>query len=316
MFTEILVSEDLAESIRIGALRTLNAYMKCSKTVLVHHINLLEIIITLPVRVSNDVSCKYHYDLQIEAMLVWIETYNVTVMELVTPVRAIINCLESFMTSHTLRGDISSTVVGDLANDNVSQKILDFAVVILQGMHCLITDNKLRDPAEYAVAISIPFAFEATGCSSTCKAIQEESRSILRGLFLQYPKIFTRTIYQLCLTPQSSASSNSANATAPVSQISDLLQHKIGEKDRLRIVGGIIKIAKSEEDLICKLNEIDRALTEESIRCNNIFASAALLYLQVTTESRKAIIDAVELGVLDTLDPLISKQLKARISPN
>lgn len=317
MFTEILISEDLAESIRMGALRTLNAYMKCSKTVLVNHIDLLEVMITRPLRILNDVLCKYHYDLQIEAMLVWIETFNVTVMELVTPVRAIINCLESFMTSDTLRGDdISNTVDGNLANDNASEKILDFSVAILKGMQCLITDNKIRDPAEYAVAISIPFAFKATGSGSTCKAIQEESRSILRGLFLQYPKIFTRTIYQLCLTAQPSASDNSAKATAPVSQISDLLQSKIGEKDRLRIVGVIIKIAKSEEDLTCKLNEIDRALTEESIRCNNIFAAAALLHLPVTNESRKAIIDAAALGVLDSLDPLISKQLNARISPS
>ena len=317
MFTEILVSEDLAESIRMGALRTLNTYMKCSKTVLVNHINLLEIMITRPVRVLNDVSFKYHYDLQIEAMLVWTETFNVTVMNLVTPVRALINCLESFMTSDTLRGvDIYSTVDGNLANDNASERILDFSVAILQGMHCLITDNKLRDPAEYAVAISVPFAFEATGRSRMCKAIQEESRSILRGLFLQYPKIFTRTIYQLCLTPQPSASNNSANATAPVSQISDLLQRKIAEEDRLQIVGGIINIAKSEEDLTCKLHEIDRALTEESIRCNNVFAAAALLCLPVTNESRKAIIDAAALGVLDSLDPLISKHLNARISPS
>lgn len=315
LFSEILISNDLAESMRIGALRTINAYIKSSKTVLMNHIDLVETMITHPAGLWNDVSCKYHYNLQTEALLVWIETFDLTVMGLITPVRAILNCLKSFMKSKvSLRDDTSIDRDGDPENDKGGNKLYDFAIAILQGMHYLITNNKLKDPAEYVVAISIPFAFDATGCDRRCKAIQEESRIILRGLFLNYPKMLTQTLYQLCLTPQTSRRCCTTEIAAPNTEMSDLLQCTIGEKDRLRVVDEIIKVVRNEEFLIHKLNEIDRALTEESIRCNNTFAAAALQYLDVTSESREAIRDAAALGVLDTLEPLISKRLNARLS--
>ena len=315
LFSEMLISNDIAESIRIGALRTINAFIKSSKTVLMNHIDIVETMITHPAGLWNDVSCKYHYNLQTEALLVWVETFNLTVMGLITPVRAILNCLQSFMTSKvSLRDNTTIERDGDPENDKGCNNLYDFAIAILQGMHCLITNNKLKDPTEYAVAISVPFAFDATGCDRRCKAIQEESRIILRGLFLNYPKLLTRTLYQLCLTPQTSRRSCTTESAAPNTEIIDLLQCTIGEKDRLRVVDEIIKIVQNEEFLIHKLNEIDRALTEESIRCNNTFAAAALQYLDVTSESRKAICDAAALGVLDTLEPLISKRLNARLN--
>ena len=62
-----------------------------------------------------------------------------------------------------------------------------------------------------------------------------------------------------------------------------------------------------------KIDDADRALTDEVIRCNNSFALAALQYLKMTTESANAIKEADELGILNTLDPAISKQLRKRV---
>lgn len=306
LFTKLISADELPEVVRLGALRTLSAYMKCSRYIFIAHVQLLEELI---VQCPLDIFGNRLNHLRIESTLVWMENFTLTPLTLAIPVRTFLDYLEAIGISTTVdvnhRSGVNSVMTVSDVNKMADQK---FMIILLNCMHSLLKERKLRDEAECAVAIGLPLAFRS---SERIEILQEESIKILKDVFVNYPYLFTRTLYQLCIPLQSNKMMVLDQSVSNL--VSDLVEERLDQSAKLLLIKTIIQIAQNEEELKSKVDDADRALTDEVIRCNNAFALAALLFLKMTTESANAIKDAEELGILNTLDPAISKQLRKRV---
>ena len=303
LFTKLVSAHELPEAVRLGALRTLSAYMKCSSNIFLDHIQVLEeFIIQCPIDIfGNRLS-----HLRIESTLVWIENFTVTPLTLTIPVRSLLDYFEAIEMSTTtvdLRVDSVTSI-----SDEINLTDQKFLITLLHCMHSLLKERKLRDEAECVVAMGLPLAFSS---SEETETLQKESIKILQDVFVNHPHLFTRTLYQLSIPLQSSKTAVSNQSVSE--SVSNLVERRLNQSAKLLLIKTIVQIAQNEEELKTKIDDADRALTDEVIRCNNSFALAALQYLKMTTESANAIKEADELGILNTLDPAISKQLRKRV---
>jgi hypothetical protein len=307
LFTKLVSAHELPEAVRLGALRTLSAYMKCSRNIFLNHIQLLEeLIIHCPL----DTFGNRLNHLRIESTLVWMENFTVTPLTLTIPVRAFLDYFEAIKMSTTTvdvnhRSRVDSVASSTDENNTTEQ---NFLITLLHCMHSLLRERKLRDEAECAVAIGLPLALAS---SEGIDTLQNESIKILKDVFVNYPYLFTRTLYQLCIPLQSSRTVVSNQFVSD--SVSNLVEKRLDQSAKLLLIKTIIQIAQNEEELKSKIDDADRALTDEVIRSNNSFALAALKYLKMTTESADAIKEADEIGILNTLDPVISEQLRKRV---
>jgi hypothetical protein len=306
LFTKLVSAHELPEAVRLGALRTLSAYIKCSRSIFLNHIKLLEeLIIHCPL----DTFGNRLNHLRIESTLVWMENFTVTPLTLTIPVRVFLDYIEAIKMSTTVdvnhRSRVDSVASPSDENSTTEQ---NFLITLLHCMHSLLRERKLRDEAECAVAIGLPLALTS---SERIDTLQNESIKILKDIFVNYPYLFTRTLYQLCIPLQSSRTVVSNHFVSD--SVSNLVEKRLDQSAKLLLIKTIIQIAQNEEELRSKIDDADRALTDEVIRSNNSFALAALKYLKMTTESANAIKEADEIGILNTLDPAISNQLRKRV---
>ena len=307
LFLKLLVDEGIPGEIRVSALRTLSAYMRCSRRILSDHVQLLETYIT-----TSD--SDHPQQLRLEALLIWIENFDATPVNVHVPVRGLINSLERANLNNgrgreRLGRKSESTTITD--NSDVEQSFLSTTI---QSMHCLVKENKLRDPAEYTLAIGIPYAIEnITRQNRLISDLQDECSKKLLDIFVGMPSLLTRTLYQLCLPMQPLAIDEALQEVEAASSIGSLIVSIFDESHRLRIVRAIVQLAKSDDLLATKLEEVDIALTDQVLRGHHSFALAALSNFDVTAKSAKAIKEAVDLGSINHLDHKILRQLEQRM---
>jgi hypothetical protein len=269
-------------------------------------------------KTGNIFTTNIHVIYLSQALLVWMENFTPMVLNPVCLVAGLINCLQflpqplNSKPSHT-----TSSKCNDLTSDNIddqnNEPWRNFATLTLQCMQCLLRENKVRDPASYTIALGIPIALNK---DKQDQQIQENASCILRGLFIENPKLFSSTIYQLCMmTSEGDLESCSKQNSASESSVAVLFDKVVDSNQRLRLVHAIINIAKGEDILDTKLKEVDRALTEEILRNNNSsFVVAAIDALDRTSDSAEAIRRADELGILNTLDSKVSNKLRKRLT--
>ena len=308
LFLNLLVDEGIPGVIRVSALRTLSAYMRCSKRILLDHVQILETYITT----SN---LGHPQELRLEALLIWVENFNATPVNVLAPVRGLIYSLKRANSHNGIKIGRHGRKSESMLTTEISNVEQSFLLTTIQSMYCLVKENKLRDPAEYTLAIGIPYAIEnSTSQNSVISALQEECSIKLLDIFVGMPSLLTRTLYQLCLPMQPLVIDEASQELEAAHSVGSLIISVFDESHRLRIVGAIAQLARSDDLLAKKLEEVDVALTDQVLRGHHSFALAALSNFDVTTTSVKAIKKAVDLGSINHLDPNILCQLKERMA--
>ena len=170
--------------------------------------------------------------------------------------KGLLECLRTEKDYSRGAAPMSEANTSKLLSSSESNGWSNFAITVLRCMHCLLKENKLRDPAEYAVAIGIPLAMDAVKSDYKTLAIQLESREILKEIFVLAPKLLNRIVYRLCISTKAALvdtlGTESVNLNSD-STVGTLFDKAIERCQRLRMVHAIFEIGKSDESFKIKV---------------------------------------------------------------
>ena len=296
MVLSLTADGTVPESTRVVAVRTLGAYLACSGALLREHIGRVESIIA-----DSDGAPA---GLRSEAVAVLYDSFRPSTSSVLCVVRALVAAFSA------RRSPASSAL---------------FVRVALRCVHQLLLDDLVRDPAEVAVALALPFAF--TGHNDHTLADE-----LLSSAFARKSHLVPGAVYQLCMPTSSSSSSSSSTSLS----ISRFIADEVDARGRLGMVGAIINLGKRQATLIDGdggdddnnndngdegdksasaggglFADVDLALTRDVLRTDDVFVSMALtLFDPPDARAVEAIRMAKDAG---NLPPVTAKELMSRL---